>query len=44
QDTNYHQDLYHKRWEIETKYGELKTRMRLENFSGKKPQAIRQDL
>lgn len=44
QDTNYHQNLYHKRWEIETKYGELKTRMRLENFSGKNPQAIRQDL
>lgn len=44
QDTNYHQDLYHKRWEIETKYGELKTHMRLENFSGKNPQAIRQDL
>ncbi len=36
--------MYHKRWEIETKYGELKTRMRLENFSGKNPQAIRQDL
>lgn len=44
QDTKYHQDLYHRRWEIETKYGELKTRMRLENFSGKNPQAIRQDL
>lgn len=44
QDAKYHQDLYHKRWEIETKYGELKTRMRLENFSGKNPQAIRQDL
>lgn len=44
QDTKYHQNLYHKRWEIETKYGELKTRMRLENFSGKNPLAIRQDL
>lgn len=44
QDTKYHQDLYHKRWEIETKYGELKTRMRIENFSGKNPQAIRQEL
>lgn len=44
QDTKYHQNLYHRRWEIETKYGELKTRMRLENFSGKNPQAIRQDL
>lgn len=44
QDANYHQNLYHKRWEIETKYGELKTRMRLENFSGKNPLAIYQDL
>lgn len=44
QDAEYHQKLYHRRWEIETKYGELKTRMRLENFSGKNPQAIRQDL
>lgn len=44
QNTKYHQNLYHKRWEIETKYGELKTRIRLENFSGKNPQAIRQDL
>lgn len=44
QDTQYHQNLYHKRWAIETKYGELKTRARLENFSGKNPQAIRQDL
>ncbi len=44
QGTEYHKDLYHKRWSIETKYGELKTRARLENFSGKNPQAIRQDL
>lgn len=44
QNTEYHQNLYHRRWEIETKYGELKTRIRLENFSGKHPQAIRQDL
>lgn len=44
QNTEYHQNLYHRRWEIETKYGELKTRMRLENFSGKNPQAVRQDL
>lgn len=44
QDASYHQNLYHRRWEIETKYGELKTKMRLENFSGKNPQAIRQDL
>ncbi len=44
QDMHYHQYLYHKRWSIETKYGELKTRVRLENFSGKNPQAIRQEL
>lgn len=44
QDKKYHQDLYHRRWKIETKYGELKTRIRLENFSGKNPQAIYQDL
>ena len=44
QGAEYHQNLYHRRWEIETKYGELKTRMHLENFSGKKPLAIRQDL
>lgn len=44
QDASYHQNLYHRRWEIETKYGELKTKMRLENFSGKNPQVIRQDL
>lgn len=44
QDAKYHQNLYHRRWDIETKYGELKTRMHLENFSGKNPLAIRQDL
>lgn len=44
QDREYHQNLYHQRWSIETKYGELKTRVRLENFSGKNPQAIRQEL
>lgn len=44
QDMRYHQDLYHKRWSIETKYGELKTRIRLENFSGKNPRAIRQEV
>lgn len=40
----YHQHLYHKHWDMETKYGELKTRIRLENFSGKNPLAIYQDL
>lgn len=42
QDMEYHQDLYRRRWSIETKYGELKTRGRLENFSGKIPrQSVR---
>lgn len=42
QDIEYHQNLYHWRWTIETKYGELKTRVRLENFSGKIPrQSVR---
>ena len=44
QDMEYHKNLYQKRWSIETKYGELKTKARLENFSGKNPKAIRQDL
>ena len=44
QDAAYHQNLYKKRWDIETKYGELKTRIRVENFSGKNPLAIRQEL
>lgn len=35
QGADYHKNLYYKRWVIETKYGELKTRARLENFSGK---------
>ena len=44
QDATYHQNLYNKRWDIETKYSELKTKARIENFSGKNPRAIRQDL
>lgn len=44
QGMEYYQNLYHKRWSIETKYGELKTRERLENFSGKNSQTICQDL
>lgn len=44
QDAEYHRNLYRKRWDIETKYGELKTRIRIENFSGKNPLAIRQEM
>lgn len=36
-------ELYFKRWGIETKYGEIKNRIRVENFSGKKPITVEQD-
>jgi hypothetical protein len=36
--------LYHCRWGIETYYFLLKSRLNLENFSGKTAEAIRQDL
>lgn len=36
-------EIYHLRWEIETFYGILKTRLSLENFSGYSVEAIRQD-
>lgn len=35
--------LYFKRWGIESKYSELKSRYELENFSGRSPIAIEQD-
>lgn len=35
--------LYFKRWPIETKYGELKHKLEIENFSGRTEQAIYQD-
>lgn len=35
--------LYFKRWGIETKYNELKHKLEIENFTGIKPIAIRQD-
>jgi Transposase DDE domain. len=35
--------LYHLRWDIETVYNTLKSKMQLENFSGKLPQIIEQD-
>jgi hypothetical protein len=36
-------ELYYLRWNIETFYGTLKTRLHLENFTGLSPEAIRQD-
>jgi hypothetical protein len=36
-------DLYHRRWGIETFYGVLKTRLGLENFTGRGTEAVRQD-
>ena len=35
--------LYFKRWPVETKYGELKHKLEIENFSGRTEEAIRQD-
>ncbi len=37
-------ELYHQRWGIETYYGLIKSRLDLENFSGRSAEAIRQDL
>jgi len=37
-------DLYQKRWGIETYYGLIKGRLDLENFTGRSPQAVRQDV
>lgn len=36
--------LYHYRWGIETYYGLLKSRLDLENFTGRSPEAVRQDV
>lgn len=36
-------ELYFLRWKIETKYGELKSRLNIEAFSGNSPLAVRQD-
>jgi len=41
--TNDFKELYFKRWGIETKYSQLKSRYELENFSGCLPIAIEQD-
>ncbi|MBC7193858.1 MAG: transposase, partial [Marinobacter sp.] len=37
-------DLYHRRWGIETDYRRLKQTLNLENFSGRSPRAVQQDL
>lgn len=37
-------ELYHLRWEVETSYRELKSKQKLEEFSGTKPQIIVQDI
>jgi hypothetical protein len=37
------QELYYLRWGVETFYGLLKTRLGLENFTGIKAEAVRQD-
>lgn len=36
-------ELYFMRWPVETKYGEIKLKMEVENFSGRTEIAIRQD-
>lgn len=37
-------ELYHYRWGIETYYGLLKSRLDLEHFTGRSPEAVRQDV
>ncbi len=37
-------ELYHYRWGIETCYGLLKGRLDLEHFTGRSPEAVRQDV
>ena len=36
-------ELYHLRWGIETKYDDIKNKLKIESFSGTSPLAIRQD-
>lgn len=43
-DTEKIKDLYHMRWDIETSYRALKSNLKLEEFSGTKPQIIAQDI
>lgn len=41
--TEIFKELYHKRWGIEVNYDHLKSNLRLEDWTGKTPQAIKQD-
>ena len=41
--TNAFKTLYFKRWPVETKYGELKHKLEIENFSGRTKEALLQD-
>jgi hypothetical protein len=41
--TNQFKELYFKRWGVETFYDELKTKLRIEHFSGYSNQSILQD-
>ncbi len=36
-------DLYHQRWFVEESYKHLKSRIQIENFTGKSPLAVKQD-
>ena len=36
-------DLYHNRWNIEESYKMMKSRIEMENFSGKSPEVVKQD-
>jgi hypothetical protein len=36
-------ELYFKRWDIETKFDQLKNKLQIENFSGEKPLIVEQD-
>ena len=42
-DTDDFKALYFMRWPVETKYDEIKNKLEVENFSGRTPDAIRQD-
>jgi len=42
--TEMFKELYHLRWGIETFYGLLKTRLELENFTGKTVESVLQDI
>jgi IS4 transposase len=41
--TDFFSEIYHLRWGVETRYALLKTRLELENFSGKTVTSVLQD-